>query len=52
MRFLTGFFDDFSNIIYIVVALVIVYALFERSRVVWQAKRKRERQDRAYREDV
>jgi heme exporter protein D len=47
-----GFFDDFTNIILAVVGLVIVYALFERSRIIWQARRKRERQDRAHRKDA
>jgi hypothetical protein len=49
---LTGFFDDFSNIIFAVVAVVVVYGAFERSRTVWQAKRKRERQNRSRPEDV
>jgi hypothetical protein len=48
----TGFFDDFSNIIFAVVALVVAYAAFERSRIIWQAKRKRERQNRAHPNDV
>ena len=52
MGFITGFFDDFTNIIFAVLALVVFYALFERSRIVWQAKRKRERQDRAHADDV
>jgi hypothetical protein len=47
-----GFFDDFTNIILTVAGLVIVFALFERSRIVWLAKRKRERQDRAHRQDT
>ena len=47
-----GFFDDLGNILLLVVGLVVVFALFERSRIVWQAKRKRERQDRAHRQDV
>ena len=46
------FFDDFTNIIFGVVALVVAVALFERSWIVWQAKRKRERQDRSHPNDV
>jgi hypothetical protein len=45
-------FDNFTSIILAVVGLVIVFALFERSRIVWLANRKRERQDRAHREDL
>jgi hypothetical protein len=51
MGFITGFFDDFTNIIFAVVALVVVAAMFERSVIVWKAKRKRERQNRAHLED-
>lgn len=47
-----GFFDDFSNIIFVVVALVVAGALFERSLIVWRANRKRERQRRKPPEDV
>jgi hypothetical protein len=46
-----GSFDNFTNVILAVVGLVIVFALFERSRIIWLARRKRERQDRAHRED-
>ena len=46
-----GAFDNFTNIILAVVGVVIVFALFERSRIVWLARRKRERQDRAHRKD-
>jgi hypothetical protein len=49
---LMGAFDSFTNIILAIVGLVIVFALFERSRIVWLARRKRERQDRAHRKDV
>jgi hypothetical protein len=42
-----AFFDDFTNIILAVVALVIVVGLFERSIIVWRAKKKRERQNRS-----
>ena len=45
-------FDSLTNVILAVVGVVIVYALFERSRIVWLARRKRERQDRAHRKDV
>jgi hypothetical protein len=47
-----GFFNDFSTIIFAVVGLVIVVALFERSFIVWRAKKKRERQDRRHRKDT
>jgi hypothetical protein len=47
-----GFLNDFSTIIFAVVALVIVVALFERSFIVWRAKKKRERQDRRHREGL
>jgi hypothetical protein len=43
-----GFFDDFSNIIYAVVGLVIAFELTEIWRVQWLAKRKRERQNREH----
>jgi mannose/fructose/N-acetylgalactosamine-specific phosphotransferase system component IIC len=52
MGFVTGFFDDFTTILLAVVALVVAVALFERSVIVWKAKKKRERQDRSYRKDV
>ena len=42
-----AFFDDFTNIILVIVALVVVGALFERSFIVWRAKKKRERQNRS-----
>jgi hypothetical protein len=41
-----GFFDDFSNIILAVVAVVVAFGLTERWRIEFQAKRKRERQNR------
>jgi hypothetical protein len=47
-----GSFDSFANVIFAVVALVVVFALFERSWIIWQAKRKRERQKRAPPGDV
>ncbi len=47
-----GIFDDFTNILLAVVAVVIGVAMFERSWIVWQAKRKRERQNRSRPEDV
>ena len=52
MGFITGFFDDFSTIIFAIVALVVMGALFERSVIVWKAKKKRERQDRSYHKDI
>jgi heme exporter protein D len=47
-----GIFDSFANIIFAIVAVVVVIALFERSWIVSQAKRKRDRQDRSRREDL
>ena len=47
-----AFFDDFTNIILVIVGLVVVGALFERSFIVWRAKKKRERQNRSRPEDV
>ena len=47
-----GFFDNFTNILFVVVALVVGGALFERSFIVWRAKKKRERQNRARPEDL
>jgi hypothetical protein len=38
--------DDLTNIIFAVVGLVILFGLTERWRIEWQAKRKRERQNR------
>jgi hypothetical protein len=40
-------FDNFTNIIFGVVGVVVLFALTERWRLEWQAKRKRERQNRA-----
>jgi len=47
-----AFFDSFSNIILFVVAVVVVVGLFERSWIVWRAKKKRERQNRSGPDDV
>ena len=47
-----GFFDDFTNVILAIVALVVVVAAFETSWLVWRAKKKRERQDKAHSNDV
>ena len=47
-----GFFDDFSTIIFVVVVLVVAIALFERSFIMWRAKRKRERQNRKRPENI
>ena len=52
MGFLTHFFDDFTNIILAVAVLCVAIAAFERSFIVWQAKKKRERQNRSRPEDV
>lgn len=41
-----GFFDDFSNILFAVVVLVILFGLTERWRIEYQARKKRERQNR------
>jgi hypothetical protein len=41
-----GIFDNFSNIIYLVVVLVVLFGLTERWRIEFQAKRKRERQNK------
>jgi hypothetical protein len=43
--------DGMTYIIGGVIGLVIVFALTERWRLVWQAKRKRERQNRAHQDD-
>jgi hypothetical protein len=43
-----GIFNDFSTIIYAVIALVIAFELTEIWRVQWLAKRKRERQNREH----
>lgn len=44
--------DTLTYIIGGVIGLVIVFALTERWRIEWQAKRKRERQNRSRPEDV
>ena len=41
-----GIFDNFTNIIFGVVALVVLWGFSEPWRIRWQAKRKRERQNR------
>ena len=52
MEIIDGIFDDFTNILLIVVALVVLFGLTERWRVEWVAKRKRGRQNRSRPEDV
>ena len=47
-----GIFDNFTNIILTVVVLVVLFGLTERWRIEFQAKRKRERQNRSRPEDV
>jgi hypothetical protein len=42
---------DLANIIFGVIGLVILFALTERWRIEWRAKRKRERQNRAHQDD-
>ena len=41
-----GIFDDFTSIIFLVVAVVILFGLTERWRIEFSAKRKRERQNK------
>ena len=43
-----GFLNDFSTLIYIVVAGVIAFGLTESWRSRWLAQRKRERQNRMF----
>ena len=46
-------FGDFTNIIFLVVIVVVVlFGLTERWLVEWNAKRKRERQNRSRPDDV
>jgi hypothetical protein len=45
-------FGDVTNILLLIVALVVAFALTERWRIEWNAKRKRERQNRSRPEDV
>ena len=47
-----GFFDNFANIIFTVVALVVVFGVTEVWRTRWLAKRKRQRQDKKSREEM
>ena len=46
VSFLLDFFDDFTNIILAVVAVVVLFGLTERWRIEYSAKRKRERQNK------
>ena len=41
-----GIFDDFTNILLAVVALVILWGLSERWRIEFSAQKKRERQNK------
>ena len=41
-----GIFDDFTNILLAVVALLVLWGLSERWRTEFSAKRKRERQNK------
>ena len=51
--FIDWLFGDFTNIIFLVVIVVVVlFGLTERWRVEWNAKRKRERQNRSRPDDV
>jgi hypothetical protein len=43
-----NFFDDFGNILFAVVALVIAFGMTERWRVEYQARKKRERQNQRH----
>jgi hypothetical protein len=43
-----GFLNDFSTLLYIVVAAVVVFGLTEGWRTRWLAQRKRERQNKAF----
>ena len=46
MDFFVGFFDDFTNIIFAIVAVVVLFAMTERWRIEFSAKKKRERQNK------
>ncbi len=46
MNFLLGFFDDFGNILFAVVAVVVLFAMTERWRIEYSARKKRERQNK------
>ena len=51
--FIDWLFGDFTNIIFLVVIVVVVlFGLTERWLVEWNAKRKRERQNRSRPDDV
>lgn len=45
-------FSDFTTILFLVVVLVVGFGLTERWRIEWNAKRKRERQNRSRPEDI
>lgn len=50
--FIAGFLNDPPTVLFAIVALLVGVAAFERSLIVWQAKKKRERQNRSRPEDV
>ena len=41
-----GIFDDFTNILFAVVAVVVLWGLSERWRIEFSARKKRERQNK------
>ena len=49
---ITGFLNNPPMVLFAIVALLVGIAAFERSFIVWQAKKKRERQNRPRRDDV
>ena len=49
---ITGFFNDPPMVLFAIVAVLVGIAAFERSFIVWQAKNKRERQNRSRPDDV
>ena len=49
---ITGFLNDPPMMLFAIVALLVGIAAFERSFIVWQAKKKRERQNRSRPDDV
>ena len=49
---IAGFLNDPPLVLFAIVALLVGIAAFERSFIVWQAKKKRERQNRSRPDDV
>lgn len=45
-------FGDVTHILLLIVALVVMFGLTERWRIEWNARRKRERQNRSRPDDV